>query len=539
MAMPRATGSSLSRPGDMTPPRLAAIVESSGEAIIASDLAGTITAWNPAAERIFAHKAGEMVGASILRLFPPESRDELNILERIGRGERIDGFETGGPNRDGRPTAVSISVRPIQDPGGPVLGISIIARDITELKAHERELARISRLYAALSQVNTAIVLTKDSGELCDKVCRALVEGGCFRMAWIGWQDLDTGRIVPVAQCGDDSGFLDGIEVYGDAQPVTEETAGNAFRASKPLVSNDLLSDPVSKAWRPALESRGFRSTAAFPITMRGVTRATLCVYADQPDFFHDREIALLQEAAGDVAFALDTMENDDERVRAASAVTSEKQFSDTMIESMPGIMYFYDGTRRFLRWNRNFETVSGYSGAEIAMMHPLDFFDARDASIVGERIAQVFKTGESSVEADFLAKDGTRTRYFFTGRHVAYNGRDCLVGVGIDISERKRAERALQELNETLEHKVAERTAELGSALARAEAADRIKSSFIASMSRELRTPLGDITGAADALAQGKSGPLTDEQARQLRTVQGSARHLLALIDSVLDLSS
>jgi PAS domain S-box-containing protein len=122
----------------------------------------------------------------------------------------------------------------------------------------------------------------------------------------------------------------------------------------------------------------------------------------------------------------------------------SEKQFSDTMIESMPGILYFYDTEGRFLRWNRNFEVVSGYSGIEIAAMQPLDFFPEEDRAQVAARVADVFRHGESSVEAPFLSKDGTRTPYFFTGRRVVFETRECLVGVGIDISDRVHAEERL-----------------------------------------------------------------------------------------------
>src|SRR5262245_32601347 len=116
----------------------------------------------------------------------------------------------------------------------------------------------------------------------------------------------------------------------------------------------------------------------------------------------------------------------------------------DTMIESLPGIAYFYDGTGKFLRWNRNFEIVSGYSGAEIERMHPLDFFAAADKPLVANRIAEVFERGESSVEAAFVRKDGSAAPYFFTGRRVAFEGQMCLVGVGIDVTDRRRAEQRL-----------------------------------------------------------------------------------------------
>ncbi|MEN3975279.1 PAS domain S-box protein [Emcibacter sp. SYSU 3D8] len=525
--------------GDMAGSRLAAIVESSNDAILAKDMNSIVTDWNEGAERLFGYKAHEIVGSSVLALIPPSHRDEeVAVLRRIRRGERIDNFTTTRLTRDGRTIDVSITASPVKSPDGQMIGASIIARDITAQIAHERELERVSRLHAALTEVNQAIVATGSSGELCGRICSALVELGGFRMAWIGWRNDETGSFTPVAQCGDDTGLLDSIQVFGDDGPHTGESDGYRFRFTEPFVSNDLLADPATRPWWPALAKSGFQSAATFPISSQGEVCAALCVYAEQKDFFHDKESELLREAAGDISLALDAMHAETQRERAAALAENERRFTEILIESMPGILYFYDSSGRFVRWNRNFETVSGYGHDEIALMHPLDFFDTDDSARVGERISEVFSEGDSFVEAAFLSKDGRRTPYYFTGRHVTYNGRDCLVGVGIDISERKSAEQALRDLNETLEQKVAERTGELEVALVRAESADRIKSAFLATMSHELRTPLNSIIGFTGILAQGLAGPLNDEQAKQLGMVRSSARHLLALINDVLDIS-
>ncbi|MDO9520334.1 MAG: ATP-binding protein [Pseudohongiella sp.] len=106
------------------------------------------------------------------------------------------------------------------------------------------------------------------------------------------------------------------------------------------------------------------------------------------------------------------------------------------------------------------------------------------------------------------------------------------------DISERLSQETALRELNETLEKKVIDRTRELEVAAVRAQAADRLKSAFLATMSHELRTPLNSIIGFTGIVLQGLAGPLNEEQTKQLGMVRGSARHLLDLINDVLDLS-
>lgn len=629
---------------------LAAIVESSRDAILSTDLESTITSWNAGAHAIFGYSAREMIGTSITRLFPDDRwPEEQVILESLQRDERVAHLETLRRTRDGRLIDVSVAAAPIKDRGGRVIGTSRILRDITMQKEREREIYRLSRLYAALSQVNQAIVWTANRDELFRKICQALVEQGGFGLAWIGWHIPETNQLVPVAESGHQTEYLKTITVYVDDRQEAHGPSGTAFRTGRSYICNDTFNDPATVPWRLALERHGFRASAAFPIRVNRKVAGTLNVYAGERNFFHDQEIGLLEEAATDISFALDNFEREAARRQAEQTVRNEKQFSDMMIESMPGILYFYDSTGHFLRWNRNFETVSGYSGEEIAHMHPRDFFSDAERPDLEHRIAEVFETGESFLEASFVSKDGTTTPYFFTGRRVVYEGTLCLVGVGIDISDRKRAEARLteseQKYRELVEHassiilrwsadgyitflntfgqqffgysadeiighqvigtivpasdssgrdlrqllEVIRTTPEafeqninenirrngervwiawanrivrdaqgrvveflsIGTDITdrmrieaeqekrhRAEAADRIKSAFLATMSHELRTPLNSIIGFTGILLQGLAGPLNAEQRKQLDMVRTSARHLLALVNDVLDIS-
>jgi len=121
--------------------RLAAIVEFSDDAIIGKDLDGTITSWNRGAEKIFGYPAGEMVGTSIQRLLPPDRQaEEAEILERVHQGESVEHFETQRQTKDGRRIDVSLTISPIKDAGGQIIGASKILRDITERKQAEAEL---------------------------------------------------------------------------------------------------------------------------------------------------------------------------------------------------------------------------------------------------------------------------------------------------------------------------------------------------------------------------------------------------------------
>jgi two-component system sensor kinase FixL len=130
---------------------LAAIVQSSNDPIIGLNLDGVITSWNDAATRLFGHAASAMVGGSIMRLIPPErAAEEQSILRRVGGGERLAHFETERLTKDGRLVPVSLTVSPIFNEAGAVVGISKIVRDLGELQRLNRELQRREALLQSI-----------------------------------------------------------------------------------------------------------------------------------------------------------------------------------------------------------------------------------------------------------------------------------------------------------------------------------------------------------------------------------------------------
>jgi len=147
---------------------LAALVESSDDAIVSKTLDGIVTSWNPAAERIFGYSAVEMIGHPITRLFPAEMLpEEAQILRRLRRGERIDHYETERVSKDGRTVAVSVSVSPIRDSTGAIIGAAKIARDISDRR---KDRARLEELQAELAHVSRL----NDMGQLASAFAHEL-----------------------------------------------------------------------------------------------------------------------------------------------------------------------------------------------------------------------------------------------------------------------------------------------------------------------------------------------------------------------------
>lgn len=126
--------------------RLAAIVESSNDAIIGKDLNSVITNWNKAAERLFGYTAEEMIGQSILTLIPDGLHgEEADIIERVRRGDRVSSYETTRLRKDGTYVSISITVSPIRNPAGEIIGASTIMRDISAAKENERRIRLLMR----------------------------------------------------------------------------------------------------------------------------------------------------------------------------------------------------------------------------------------------------------------------------------------------------------------------------------------------------------------------------------------------------------
>ena len=147
---------------------LAAIVESSDDAIIAKDLDGVITSCNPAAQRLFGYAATELIGQPVRMLIPPDRQyEEDEILARMRRGERIEHFETVRATKDGQPLDISLTVSPVRDESGAIIGVSKIARDITERKRAAAELALQQEWFrVTLGSIGDAVIATDANGNV-------------------------------------------------------------------------------------------------------------------------------------------------------------------------------------------------------------------------------------------------------------------------------------------------------------------------------------------------------------------------------------
>lgn len=296
-----------------------------------------------------------------------------------------------------------------------------LVREVERRKRSERVLIHLNRLHAVLSHVSQAVVRSKDRDELLSHVCRIAVEDGQFRMAWVGMVE-DDGSVRPVAHSGVDDGYLGAIRVSTLNDDEGRGPTGACLRQGRYYICQDIATDPIMLPWRDAALQRGYRSSAAFPLVVAGRLIGAFCVYGSETGLYGPENVSMLDEIATELSFAL--------------------QYLD-------------------------------------------------------------------------------------------------------DLEQRRRAELEVLRLNQDLERRVTERTEELNAAnqqlAARnqeVEQTNRMKGAFLARMSHELRTPLNAILGFTDLLADGSAGPLAEKQQRFVFHVQTGARHLLEVINDILDLS-
>ncbi|MDE2260025.1 MAG: EAL domain-containing protein, partial [Betaproteobacteria bacterium] len=295
--------------------RLVAIIEATPDLVGTSDLEGNVLFVNGAGLKMLGYEAGQT--ATGFRIEQSHPQWAAKLLTETGIPHAIKHGSWSGESallrRDGREIPLSQVVIAHRSTDGSVEYLSTIARDITLRKEHEERIARLNRVYAVLSGINTTIVRTRNRQELFDESCRIAVERGKFRFAWIGLLGADGKGVVPVARAGVDEGYLDNIHltVRNDVSGRCELVA-QVLRENTIVVCNDIDSDPRMAMWREVALQRGYRSVAVFPLQLKNEVTGLLLLYAAEVAFFDDEEMVLLTEIAGDISFALDHLEKED-----------------------------------------------------------------------------------------------------------------------------------------------------------------------------------------------------------------------------------
>jgi diguanylate cyclase (GGDEF)-like protein/PAS domain S-box-containing protein len=247
--------------------------------------------------------------ASWLEAIHPEDRDQA--LKQFAETQKSDfNLEFRIVRVDGEVRWVNARGAPILDDAGQPYRTAGVISDITERKQAEIKIRRLNRVYAVLSQVSALAVKVRDRDDLFREACRIAVEAGAFRMAWIGVVDPETLEGKVIALCGGEAGYIERIELTAEeGTPDSDLPACRALRLSKPIICNDVATDPSMAELRDELLARGHKSVGCFPLTVAGRPDAVLTLFAAESHAFDEEEMRLLLETAGNISFALDHVE--------------------------------------------------------------------------------------------------------------------------------------------------------------------------------------------------------------------------------------
>ena len=430
-----------------------ALVDSSDDAIISKDLNGLIKSWNQSAERLFGYTAEEAIGQPITILVPPDRlEEEAEILKRIRQGERVDHFETIRRRKDGTLLDVSLTISPIKDAQGRIVGASKIARDVSDRKRIESAVQNLNaQLTADLSAVthmqrlSTRLVQADDFPQLLSEIVDAGIEITGAEMGSI--QLLENGRLTTVSH----RGFEPGLVEFLNQHPDGEAAGASALREGQRVIIDDVASDPrYSDGAREALLGAGAVAVQSTPLISRyGQVLGIFSTHYRVHRRPTEREFRLLDVLGRQAADLI-------ERKRAEAALLESEGRFRHLADAMPQIVwtarpdgevdYFNERWYEFTGFPRNWLGNDAWQ----AILHP----DDRERAL--ESWSESIASGRPyETECRFWDQRVNRWRWFMSRALRVRDSEGKIVkwfGTSTDIDEQKRVEDELRRANQDLE---------------------------------------------------------------------------------------
>lgn len=313
--------------------RLAAIVESSDDAIVSKSREGRIVSWNRGAERLFGYTAEEAIGQLITLIVPEDKLDEERVfLEKLWRGERIDHIETIRVNKKGERLDISLTVSPMRDGSGRIIGASKVARDITDRKRADQsiltlkdELAHQLSDLRQLHEMSSRLCNTVELRPLLDEILQTVVAMEGTDMGLLSLWNAEQNHLEIGASLGFSPEFLDSIANV----PSGVGACGLCVSEKRTVIVDDIETDPALAPFRDAARAAGIKSIHSTPlITRSGEVVGVLSVHFRHLHTSSDREMHVLDLYARQ---AVDFIENARLCARLREADVRKDEFLATL----------------------------------------------------------------------------------------------------------------------------------------------------------------------------------------------------------------
>jgi PAS domain S-box-containing protein len=411
--------------------QLAAIVESSEDAIVSKDLNGVIMSWNKGAEMLFGYAAEEVIGKSVMILIPPDRADEeTRVLERVRRGEKIDRYETVGRRKDGALVEISLMVAPLRDEAGNVVGASKIARDITERKRVERALAEGERQQRALYQLADHLHRARSLDDVYDAALDAILDAlRCDRASILLFDDAGVMRFVGWRGLSD--AYRKVVEGHSPWRPDE--------KYPEPVYINEVDMAEIDDSLKAVVKAEGIGALAFIPLVSRGKLIGKFMTYFNAPHVFSDDELALSLTIARQLAFGID-------RKRAEELLRQNAAQLTLITNTAPVFIAHCDAQARFKFVNKPYAERLGLAPENCIGKRLPEVVGAEAYEILRQHI-EVALSGEP-VEFEVEVPYAPIGRRFIHSSYAPEFDADGKV-VGFvaaitDITERKKAEQKL-----------------------------------------------------------------------------------------------
>lgn len=437
---------------------LRGVIDSTPDLIFFKDLYGTYLGCNKAFALYAGRTERQVSGSTDLDFFDAETAEFFRDKDRL---MLENGHATSNEEwisyPDGKRVLLDTLKTPFRSADGKILGLLGISRDITERKENEVKLQRLSRFYAVLSHCNETIVRCTSEEELFRETCRAAVQFGGLRMAWIGFADPDSHMVSPTASFGQGAAeFLADIKISVDAaSPFGQGPTGTAIRENRLVASQDFMHDPATANWRERGTRMGILASASLPLLRNGAPIGAFTLYADEVNAFDEDVCKLLLEMAGDISYAMDNLIRETERRQANEALKEKEQLLKASLEIMPVGVWIINEKGEIVYGNPVGQQIwagSRYVGVEQFGEYKGWWVESGKQIEPHEwAAARAIEKGEVSIEEEIEIEcfDGTHKFILNSSLPITRSDgkRSGAIIVNQDITERKRTEEHIQRL--------------------------------------------------------------------------------------------
>jgi two-component system, cell cycle sensor histidine kinase and response regulator CckA len=268
---------------------------------------------------ITGYSAAELLGLRVSELTHPDDRQkDWEMFQRVVRGE-ADNYrlEKRYVRKEGTVVWVNVNMSVIRDAAGQPTRTMATIEDITERKQSVERVHELNLVLRATGAVSALILRERDPQQLLAEASQILVDTRGYRFVWIGLVEAGSKRVAPQARAGKDTGYFDSLAITWDETPQGRGPIGTAIRTGQWVVCQEIAIDPRLAQWREDARARGVASLAAIPMIYGSRVLGAVAVYSEHAGAFDAEELELLNELAGKLAFALQSIEQERERKRA------------------------------------------------------------------------------------------------------------------------------------------------------------------------------------------------------------------------------